>query len=282
MAKGIKIVSDNCCDLPPEILRRYGIKQIHMLVRFGDQEIKPGEMSNDEFYKKMANSPILPKTSQPVTEEIIQVYSSLLEERDTEVIGIHMSSDLSGTVQSVQMVKEMLQEPRLHIIDSLKASMGLGLMVLEAARLAEKGAEASTILNRLEEMRSSVQCIFSVQNLEYLISGGRISKGKGLIAGVLNIKPILCIDDNGFIIPYEKARGHRAALKKVLDIMGDLGNNLSGQTVGISHAVALEDAMYLKENMEQRFGVKEVVIGEIGPVIGSHVGPGTFSIFFES
>ncbi|MGI6514955.1 MAG: DegV family protein [Syntrophomonadales bacterium] len=282
MAKSLKIVSDNCCDLPPEILRKYDIKQINMLVRFGDREIKPGEMNNDEFYRNMASSPVLPQTSQPVVEEIIRVYSSLLEEKDTEVIGIHMSSGLSGTVQSVQMVQEMLQQPRLHIIDSLKASMGLGLMVLEAARLADKGAGASTILSRLEEMKSSVRCIFSVQNLEYLISGGRISKGKGLIAGVLNIKPILCIDDTGFIIPYDKARGHRAALKKVLDIMGELGSNLNGQTVGISHAAALDDAIYLKENMEERFGVKEVVIGEIGPVIGSHVGPGTFSIFFES
>ncbi|MGE5544314.1 MAG: DegV family protein [Bacillota bacterium] len=279
---GIKIVSDNCCDLPPEILKKYDIKLIHMLVRFGENECKPGELSTDEFYNKMTRSSVLPQTSQPAVEEIMQVYGSLLEEESTEVIGIHMSSGLSGTVQSVQMVQEMFQQQRLHIIDSGKASMGLGLMVLEAARLAEKGEDVAFILNRLKEMKSKVQCIFSVQNLEYLISGGRISKGKGLVAGVLDIKPILCINNEGFIVPYDKARGHRAALKKVLDIMDKLGNNLSTQTVGISHAAAIEDAMYLKENMEERFGVKEVIIGDIGPVIGSHVGPGTFSIFFES
>ena len=212
-------------------------------------------MNNDEFYRNMASSPVLPQTSQPVAEEIIR-FTVLAGRKDTEVIGIHMSSGLSGTVQSVQMVQEMLQQPRLHIIDSLKASMGLGLMVLEAARLADKGAGASTILSRLEEMKSSVRCIFSVQNLEYLISGGRISKGKGLIAGVLNIKPILCIDDTGFIIPYDKARDTAPPWKRSWISWGNW-SNLNGQTVGISHAAALM-MLYLKENMEERFGVKRL------------------------
>lgn len=278
---GIKIVSDNCCDLPPEILKKYDIKLINMLVRFEDKEFQPGEMSADEFYVKMTKSPVLPQTSQPAVEEIMQVYGSLMEE-GSEVIGIHMSSGLSGTLQSVKMVQEMFEQPRLHIIDSCKASMGLGLMVLEAARLADKGEDVTVILDRLQEMKSKVQCVFSVQNLEYLISGGRISKGKGLVAGVLDIKPILHFNNEGFIVPYDKARGHRAAMKKVLDIMEKQGTDLSAQTVGVSHAAAIDDALYLKERMETRFGVKEVVVGEIGPVIGSHVGPGTFAIFFES
>ncbi len=278
---GIKIVSDNCCDLPPEILAQYDIKLINMLVRFGDREFQPGELSTEEFYKKMADSPVLPQTCQPTIEEIMQVYGSLLED-DNEVIGIHMSSGLSGTVQSVQMVGEMFQKPGLHIIDSGKASIGLGLMALEAARLAQKGAGVPVILDRIQEMRSKVQCVFSVQNLEYLISGGRITKGKGLVAGVLDIKPILWINDNGFIVPYDKARGNRSALRKVLNIMEKRGGDLSNQTVGISHAANPEDAEYLKNCMQERFGVKEIVIGEIGPVVGSHVGAGTYSIFFES
>jgi DegV family protein with EDD domain len=179
------------------------------------------------------------------------------------------------------MVKEMLQQPGLHIFDSGKASVGLGIMVLEAARLAQKGEGVPAILERLQTMRSSVQCIFSVQNLKYLITGGRISKGKGLVAGALDIKPILCINDEGFIAQYDKARGHRSAMKKVLNIMEKRGVNLSAQTVGICHAVSLADAEYLKQNMIDRFQVKEVIIGDIGPVIGSHVGPGTFGIFFE-
>ncbi|MGI6549399.1 MAG: DegV family protein [Syntrophomonadales bacterium] len=279
---GIKIVSDSCCDLPPEILKKYDIQLINLLVRFGDIEFQPGEMSADEFYAEMARSPVLPQTSQPAVEEIMRVYGQLTEKEDNEVIGIHMSSGLSGTLQSTKMVQEMFEQPRLHIIDSGKASIGLGLMVLEAARLAQRGEDVAVILDRLQEMKSKVQCIFSVQNLEYLISGGRISKGKGLVAGVLDIKPILSINEDGFIAPYDKARGHRAAMKKILDIMEKKGVNLHTQTVGISHAAAIEDAMYLKENMEERFGVKEVIVGEIGPVIGSHVGPGTFAIFFES
>jgi len=160
--------------------------------------------------------------------------------------------------------------------------MGLGLMVLTAARMVKDGFSAEAIVERMNEMQARVQCIFSVHNLEYLIAGGRISKGKGLVAGVLDIKPVLCVNDEGFIVPYDKARGHRAALKKVLDIMEKRGVGLSEQTVAISHADSLADAEYLRDSMIDRFGVREVVIGEIGPVIGSHVGAGTFAIFFES
>ncbi len=276
-----KLVTDNCCDLPLEIIKDYDIRIVNLLVRFGDREYKPGELTTDDFYEKMTTEKVLPQTSQPSTEEMMQTYNEALQD-GSEVIGIHFTSQLSGTLQSAQVVTQNLENDRLHIFDSRKASLGQGIMVLEAARMARNGEPVSSIMQTLEDMRENMQCIFSVQNLKYLISGGRISKGKGLIAGALDIKPILAFDEEGRIVPYDKVRGHRAALKKLLDIMEERGVDLSAQTVGISHASSINDAEFLRDSIMERFGPKEIVIGDIGPVIGSHVGPGTFSVFFQS
>lgn len=277
----IKIVTDNCCDLPEAIINQYGIKMVNMLVRFGDREYGPGELTNHEFYQMMSTSDVLPTTTQPTVEEMTRVYEEALAD-GSEVIAIHLSSGITGTVQSAQMVADMIGNPRLHIIDSKKASVGEGLLVVTAARMAEAGCSLEEILDRLADMQKRMQCIFSVGNLEYLIKGGRISRAKGLIAGVLDIKPILYFDPDGYIMPYDKVRGNRAALKKLLDIMERIGSNLSEQVVGVNHSDHPEYAEYLRDAIIDRFGVKEVIIGEIGPVIGSHVGAGTFSVFFET
>lgn len=278
---GIKIITDNCCDLPPEIINRYNLGLINMLVRFGDREYQPGELSNSEFYQLMRHSQILPTTAQPTMEEMLKVYQEALED-GSDVIAIHLSSGITGTVQSANMVAEMIGNPKLHIIDSRKASVGLGLLAVTAARMAEAGESLDAILGRLEQMQRTMQCMFSVGNLEYLVKGGRISRAKGLVAGVLDIKPILYFDPDGYIMPYDKVRGNKAAQKKLIEIMEKLGSGLADQTVGINHSDHPEYAQHLKETIIERFGVKEVIIGEIGPVIGAHVGPGTFSVFFET
>jgi len=277
----IKIITDNCCDLPQELISRHHLGVVNMLVRFGEREYKPGELSNAEFYRLMQQSSVLPTTTQPTVEEMLRVYQQALAD-GSDVIAIHLSSGITGTVQSANLVAQMINNPRLYIIDSHKASVGLGLMALTAAQMAEAGVGLNAILSRLQEMRRTMQCMFSVGNLEYLVKGGRVSRAKGLVAGVLDIKPILYFDKEGFIMPYDKVRGHKAAQKKLLDIMDKLGDDLTNQMIGINHSNHPEYAEYLKENIIERFGTKEVIIGEIGPVIGTHVGPGTFSVFFES
>lgn len=278
---GIKIVSDNCCDLPHELLEQYGISLAHLTVSFADRVYQPGEISNAEFYKKMKSSPALPCTSQPAVEDINRVYTEALAD-GSEVIAVHMSSGLSGTYQGGILVKNTLDNPRLHVFDSRKASVGMGLLVLEAARMAERGASVETIRQRLEEMQTHMQCIFVVGNLECLIKGGRISRAKGMVADVLDIKPVLYMDEEGYIMPYDKARGIKGAQHKLINIMEKNGADLANQTVGICHSVVPEIADYLCQTIKDKFGVQEVIIGEIGPVIGSHVGAGTFSVFFEN
>ncbi|MGI5921902.1 MAG: DegV family protein [Syntrophomonadaceae bacterium] len=277
---GIKIVSDNCCDLPDQLLHKYNIQLACLPVRFGNRQYEYGGISNDEFYKMMATSPELPKTSQPSVDNFINIYSQSLED-GSEVIALHMSSALSGTLQGAQIAASMLDNPRLHVVDTRKASTGQGLIVLKAAQMAAEGASLTDIMNRINDMQKRIQCVFTVANLEYLVRGGRLSKTKGLVADIIDVKPILHVDDDGFIKAYDKARGHKGAMKKLLDIMDRIGKELSAQTVGICHAASPHDAQYLKDEIFHRWGSKEIIIGEIGPVIGSHVGPGTCGVFFE-
>lgn len=277
---GIKIISDNCCDLPDELLKQYGIELAHLTVSFGNRVYQPGEINNKEFYNLMNTSQILPHTSQPSVEEITRVYTQALAD-GSEVIAIHMSSGLSGTYQGGLLAQKNLNNPRLHVFDSLKASVGMGLLVIAAARLAEQGADINNILQRLKEMQTQMQCIFVVGNLECLIKGGRISRSKGLVADVLDIKPVLHMDEEGFIKPYDKARGLKGAQRKLIKIMENNSTDLANQTVGISHSAIPGIADYLSNTIKDKFGVQEVIIGEIGPVIGAHVGAGTFSVFFE-
>lgn len=276
----VKITSDNCCDLPKELLQHYNVEIIPLQVRFGDKEYAHGELTNAQFYQMMQSSTILPSTSQPSVGDFQNLFKDQLRDNE-EIISIHLSSGISGTVQAAQMGAELVDKSRIHVFDSKKASIGEGLLVLEAARMAEKGLPASDILPRLQEMQDNMQCIFLVGNLEALIKGGRISRTKAAIAGLLDIKPILRFDEEGHIVPYDKVRGHKAAMNKLIEIISQQGKDINQQTVGVCHSACPDIAEYLSQNIKTRLGVKEVIIGEVGPVIGSHVGHGTFSVFFE-
>lgn len=276
----MRIITDNCCDLPREVLERYDIAVVPLRVRFGDEEIPPENFDNAAFYSRLKTSSRLPSTSQPMPGDFLEQYRKGTAE-NREIISIHLSSGISGTVQSANIAADMLPGKPIHVVDSRKASVGQGLMVLEAARMARSGEPAASILLRLSEMQKRMRCIFVVGNLDILIKGGRLSRAKGLLAGALDIKPVLHMDTEGKIVPFSKARGHRGARNKLIELMETLGSDLGSQTAGICHSACPDDAEYLKSTIIEKLDVPEVIIGEIGPVIGSHVGAGTFSVFFE-
>lgn len=277
----IRIITDNCCDLPSELIEKYDIGIVPLRVRFGDEELPLDDFDHDAFYKRMAQSPVLPNTNQPLPVDFLEEYNKALDKYDA-VLSIHLSSGISGTVQAAHLAAQMVERPGIYVFDSLKASVGEGLLVLEAARMAESGAEMDSILLRLEEMQRRMQCVFVVGNLDALLKGGRLTKTKALLANTLDIKPVLHFDAAGKIVPYSKARGHKGARKKLIDIIRQESSDIARQTVGICHSACPEDAEFIKQEIIKEFGVQEIVIGAIGPVIGSHVGPGTFSVFFES
>ncbi len=276
----IKIITDNCCDLPRELLDEYGITVVPLGVRFGDEIIPADKFDNRAFYARMEQSACLPSTNQPAPGDFLTEYNKAIE-NNQEVISIHLSSGISGTVQAATLAAGMVQQGEIHVVDTLKASVGQGLLVLEAARRAARGEKVADILKHMEEMKRHLRCIFVVGNLDALIKGGRLSRVKALVAVKLDIKPVLHMDPEGKIVPLDRARGHKGARKRLLEIMESLGSGLDRQTIGICHSACLEDAEYLQQTINDRFGSREIIIGEIGPVIGSHVGPGTFSVFFE-
>lgn len=198
-------------------------------------------------------------------------------------IYLAFSSELSGTYQSSVVIKEEVKETYadldLEIIDTKCASLGQGLVVLEAAKMAKNGASKEDILKRVAFLMNHMEHIFTVADLQYLVRGGRLSKVAGFIGGLLNIKPILNVEE-GKLVPLEKVRGKKKVLSRIVDIMEERGKYLKGQTIAMTHGDDLETAEALKALITERFGCEVFIVNTIGAAIGAHTGPGVITLFF--
>ncbi len=281
---GIKILTDSASDLPKDLLLQYNIDSVPLAVIKGEEQYFDGvTISPKTVYDGMREG-IIYKTSQVPAKFFEEKFIEFARNNDT-VIYLGFSSELSGTYQVSVMVKDQIIEdyPNLDIelIDTKAASIGQGLIVLKAAQLAQEGKTKEEILNAVKFYMDKIQHVFTVDDLEYLFRGGRVTKSQAFVGGLLNIKPVLNVED-GRLIPIEKVRGKNKVYKVMLKIMEERlqAADLSTQVVGICHADNMEDATKLKEIISDKFGTKEFVIGEIGAVIGAHVGPGTIGLFF--
>jgi DegV family protein with EDD domain len=196
-------------------------------------------------------------------------------------IVLGLSSRLTGSYQSALMAKENLKADEVIVIDSRCASLGLGLVVLKAAKMAEEGRSPEEIAREVEQYAHHMEHIFTVDSLDHLRRGGRISAAQAFVGGLLNIKPILHFVD-GAIHPLEKVRGRKNVVRRMVEIMAERGKNLEDQVVGISHGDNEELAVELADAVKKEFGVKEIMTSWIGPVIGAHSGPGTVALFFQN
>lgn len=283
---GIKILCDSASDLSEDLLNEYNIDRLSLLVIKGEEEYFDGvTISPKDVYDGMKHGEIF-KTSQVPPNSFEEKFEEYGKNQDS-VIYLAISSELSGTHQGAVFVKEKIKEeyPELDltIIDTKSASMGLGLIVLEAAKLAKQGKSKEEILEKVEFYLDNIEHVFTVDNLEYLFRGGRVTKTQALVGGLLNIKPVLNME-NGKLVPLDKVRGKNKVYKALLDIIDERTKegDLSRQVIAISHADNLENALKLKAMISDRFDVKEFLIGDIGATIGAHVGPGTVALFFLS
>jgi len=277
--KKIKIIADSGCDLERSYAEELGVYIIPMIVYFDDEFYYDRvTITTEEFYEKLKTFKGLPKTTQITPARFIEEFKKFLDD-GYHIIYISFSSGLSGTYQSALVAREELGEENIDVIDSKGASVGYGLMVREAALMLKEGKTREEIIDRITFMRDRMEYIFAVGNLEMLKRGGRISSSKALIGNLLNIKPILQFD-NGYIVPYDKVRGEKAIIKKMIETMQERGYEIEKQVIGLNYSRNLDFCMQLKEEIERTFNVKEFVISEIGPTIGSHVGEGTTSVFF--
>ncbi|MBC5636675.1 DegV family protein [Ornithinibacillus sp. BX22] len=278
----VTIMADSASDLTKDYFTEYGMEMVSLTVHLEDKDYKDGiDITPKNVFDAMREGKS-PKTSQVSPQTFKSIFTEYAKSNQT-LIYLAFSSELSGTYQTAKMmeqeVKEDYPDADISIIDTKCASIGYGLVVLNAARLAKEGKSKEEIMDDAKKRALHMEHIFTVDDLEYLKRGGRVSKTAAFVGTLLNIKPILHVED-GKLIPLEKMRGTKKLLGRMVELMEERGGNFENQVIGISHGDDLERAEALAKMIKDKFGVKEVVIEFVGSAIGAHSGPGTLALFF--
>ncbi len=277
---GIRIITDSICDVPKEYVERYGIRVMPLTVHFGDQSYKDGiDLTLEQFLSKLEKAEELPTTSQVPPAEFIEAYREELA-LGNKIISIHGSSQLSGTYNSAMLAKEQLAGADIHVIDTMGITMGAGMLVIKAARLAEEGMEPEAVAMEIEASRERLKHLIIVDTLKYLHKGGRLSLSAAVVGSILSIKPILTVKD-GKLELFTRARGIKKAISVVMDTIRENGWTLDGKVIGINHIADLEHMNMLEEELKREYAIKEIVRGEVGSVVATHGGPGAVALYFE-
>ncbi|HEX3011176.1 MAG TPA: DegV family protein [Syntrophomonadaceae bacterium] len=278
--RNIRIYADNACDLDQGVLDQLGVKLFYMPVTIKDKNYQDRlTIQPPEFYRLIEEPGVIPTTAQITPAQFEAEFRRIIQETDDDIIYIAFSSGLSGTYQSACIARDMVDAQRITVIDSKSASVGYGLSVIRAGRAAAKGLSKQEIIAETEDNIRRIQHIFIVGNFDMLKRGGRVSATSAAVGSLLNIKLILHFVD-GRIVPLEKVHGLKKARKRMLEIMEERGFDLKEQLIGLNHSADYEGALEMKQLIEEKFGCRDFVISEIGAAIGSHVGAGTYSVFF--
>jgi fatty acid kinase fatty acid binding subunit len=281
----IAFVTDSTAGMPADQVEKYKVSIVPLQVIFGTESFRDGvDLTQKEFFSRLKAAKTLPTTSQPSVADFEATYQKLLADPDVDsVISVHISSRLpSGTYSSAAQAAERLSAgtgKKISVIDSYTAYMGEGLMIIDGARAAEKGATHDEIVSMIENvMRPKMQILLLVDTLEYLARGGRIGGAQALLGGLLNIKPILYVHE-GRIEPLERVRTRRKAMERLAELGGEMAGGKPCQ-VAIGHAEAEEDAKVLSGMVHQKMKVVEEFASDLGPVISTHTGPGVLGFVF--
>ncbi|MEH7116422.1 DegV family protein [Neobacillus vireti] len=278
----VKILADSACDLPLSFYKENNVVLFPLKVQINDQDYEDVKTIDSKTVYQAIRNGVVPKTSQ-VSPLLFEEIFTAMAEKNEEGIYLAFSSELSGTYSTAVMILDQVKEKYpnfdLTIVDTKCASLGAGLVVMEASKLALGHAAKEEILQDVKFRCEHMEHIFTVEDLDYLAKGGRVSKASAFLGGLLNIKPILNMED-GKLVPIEKIRGQKKVFRRIIEMMKERGSNLNEQIIGISHADSEATALEVKEMIVNEFHPKEVSISSIGSAIGSHTGPGTISIFF--
>jgi DegV family protein with EDD domain len=278
----IAIVTDSTSDLPKDLIKKYNINVIPLTVHFGHEEFFDDgiALTLEDFYTKLQSSEFFPKTSQPSPGNFINLYRKLLKNYD-HVISIHISNNLSATMGSALLAKKDFPEGDITIIDSLAAHAPLGMMVLKAAEMNSSGASKEEIVEKVNNMIGKVKAFILPKTLENLKRGGRIGKARGLLASLLDIKPILTLTEDGYIGMFKTTRKWTNAKKTAIESIGDFISGDGELTIFISDANATEDVKEVEMEIKKIYNPAEIKKVKIGIVVGTHVGTGIGITFYE-
>ena len=278
-----KIITDTCCDFPADMYADLGLEVVPLAVQFRGAYY---DRYTEDWLKELFNGlrhGEATSTSAVNPERWRQRIASVLEQ-GMDALVLAFSSGLSATYQSAVIAADELQaeypERKIRVVDTLAASLGQGLLVYYACQKRDEGLSLDELAAWCEENRYHLCHWFTVDDLMYLKRGGRVSAATALLGTMLQIKPVLHVDDEGHLTNVAKSRGRKASIEALTKKVGELGAGYDTSTVFISHGDCLEDAQHLADLLKEKYGVKEVHIGYVGAVIGSHAGPGTLALFF--
>jgi DegV family protein with EDD domain len=271
----IKIVTDSCADLPPELAKELDVTVVPVYLRFGEEVYRDRvDISEDEFYKRLLHDPVHPNTTQPTPQDFANVYDELSKDADG-IISIHITSKLSGTYNSALMAKDMLKtECPIEVIDSQTVSIAIGLIVIQASKMAKSGMSLQQIVDEVGKIIPNVHLLILFDTLKYLAKGGRIGKAKALLGSALSVKPLLTVRD-GELVPSGQVRTRSKGIDRLVDFVK---NATEIQDLAILHSTTPDEAQALVESTSSIFSKERTILARVGPALGVHAGPGVLAI----
>jgi DegV family protein with EDD domain len=278
----VALVSDTALDLPDAIIDRHRIALVPLQITFGDRSFKDRvELHADQFYARLPSAKELPTTSQPAPADFVRVFRSALEEAE-EVVTVLVSGVLSGTFQAGQTAARVAGLTRVRFVDSRTVSLGQGMLVLRGAELAESGWPASEIAEELERLKRQAGMFLTVDTYDNLLRSGRVSRGRAWLAGMLDVKPIIGMDEEGRLVPVDRARGREAVFRRVLSLLDQrLTPRPKLVRFGVAHASAPDVAERMRAALVAAFQPRDCLVAQATGVLGAHTGIGAWAVFYQ-
>ncbi|WP_028402112.1 DegV family protein [Ectobacillus panaciterrae] len=271
------IVTDSTAYIPQEVRERLDIYMVPLNVTFGDASYQEEvEITDLQFYMKVREQEELPKTSQPAIGLFVELFERLAREYDA-IVSIHLSSGISGTYQTATTVGQMIEGAKVYTYDSEISCAVQGFYVIEAAKMAAQGKAPEDILKRLDEMKQSMDAYFVVDDLNHLQRGGRLNSAAAFIGSLLQVKPVLYFRDK-IIVPFEKIRTRKKALKRIMEIFDEHADKGVPMEAVVIHANCEEEAIEWKKHLQELYPHINIAVSYFGAVIGTHLGEGAIAL----
>ena len=274
----VKVITDSTADLPPALAEELGITVVPLNVHFGTEVYRDGvEITADEFYRRLVTASRLPTTSQPTPGDFLSAYDEMGQTTD-EIISVHISAKLSGTMNSAtQALEEYAGSSRIEIVDSMQGSMGLGVVAIAAAEAASRGGGLDDVVAETRAAIPKVGFMGLVDTLEYLEKGGRIGKAQAFVGSLLRIKPLLTIRD-GEAHPLERARTRAKGVDRMCELVQA---EMPLKDLAVVYTTTPDEARALAQRLQSFLPQGEVILSQVGPVVGTYLGPGVLGVAFR-